>query len=286
VRHVVLLAIVAALAVPARAGQVPSFAARTEAVRVDVLVTEGGRPVAGLEASDFEVRDNGAPQRVELVSTDQVPLNLVLALDASASVSGERMTRLRLAAGAVLRDLRPDDQAALVTFGDAVVVHGKLARDVATIETGLARSRPEGRTALLDAVHAAVVVGEADIGRALVLVFSDGVDTTSWLTPAQLLRTARRSDAVIYGVTAGSPPALLRELSRATGGSVLEVAPGANLQAAFRSVLDEFRRRYLVSYTPAGVTPGGWHTLEVKVKGRGRGVRVNARPGYFGDDGR
>ena len=282
--QVMLLLVGAAPGVSLRAEQTPTFAARTNAVRVDVLVTQNGRPVAGLDADDFEIRDNGVRQRIDLVSFEQIPLNLILALDVSASVSGERLTHLRQAAAAVLRDLRPADQAALVTFGDAVVIHGRLTHDFAAIDTALARARPGGRTALLDAMFAAVVVGEADAGRALVLAFSDGVDTASWLTSRQFLRTAQRSDAVIYGVTARGATTLLRDLGHATGGNVIDVASTADLQTAFRTVLDEFRRRYLVSYTPTGVASTGWHTLAVKVKQRATGVRVKARPGYLGGE--
>jgi VWFA-related protein len=265
------------------AAQVPTFTARTRAVRIDVLATSGGRPVTGLGADDFEVRDNGVEQHVDLVSFEEVPLNLVLALDVSDSVSGERLTHLRQAAAAVLGDLRDRDQAALITFSHAIVVHGTLTRDRSLLDAALSRVGPEGGTAIVDAVHSAIVVGESDAGRALVLVFSDGVDTTSWLGQPDLLKTARRSDAVIYAVTARASTPLLRELTDGTGGSLLDVASTRDLQAAFRTVLDEFRSRYLVSYTPTGVPTGGWHTLDVKVTTR-RGARVKARPGYLGED--
>ncbi len=275
--------VVAASGLSLHAQQTPTFAARTHAVRVDVLVARNGRAIPGLGLDDFEVRDNGVLQRIELVSVDQVPLNLILALDMSASVSGDRLTQLRRAAAAVLHDLRSADQAALVTFGDAVVVHGRLTRDVAAIEAALAGARGEGRTALLDAIYAAIVMGDSDAGRALVLVFSDGADTLSWLTSKQLMRTAQRSDAVVYGVTGRDSTALLSELGRATGGNVLDVTGTASLEDTFRTVLEEFRHRYLVSYTPTGVASGGWHVLAVKVKSRDGAVRVVARPGYLGE---
>jgi VWFA-related protein len=265
------------------AAQAPTFSARTRAVRVDVLATSAGRPVTGLRAGDFDVRDNGVVQQVDLVSFEQVPLNLVLALDVSDSVSGQRLTHLRQAAAAVLGDLHEGDQAALVTFSHAIVVHGSLTQDRPALEAALSRVEPGGGTAIVDAVQSALVLGESDAGRALVLVFSDGVDTASWLTHSGLLRATRRSDAVIYGVTARASTALLRDLTESSGGNLLDVESTANLQAAFRTVLDEFRQRYLVSYTPAGVPASGWHTLEVKVK-TGRGVRVKARPGYLGED--
>jgi Ca-activated chloride channel homolog len=282
--HLAAVCVVAAMSASLlAAGQAPTFSARTRAVRIDVLATAGGRPVTGLGADDFEVRDNGVVQQVDLVSVDEVPLSLVLALDVSDSVSGERLTHLRQAATAVVRDLRDHDQAALITFSHAIVVHGGLTRDRAAVDAALARVKPRGGTAIVDALQSAMVLGESDAGRALVLVFSDGVDTASWLRPPELLKTTRRSDAVIYGVTARASTPLLRELTDGTGGSLIDVASTADLQAAFRAVPDEFRARYLVSYTPMGVAAHGWHTLDVKVKTR-RGIRVTARPGYLGED--
>src|SRR5580765_501811 len=77
--------------------QSPVFSSKVEVVRVDALVTDGGRPVLGLGPTDFEVLDNGVPQNVEFVSYDQIPLNVVLAFDMSVSVAGERLEHVRSA---------------------------------------------------------------------------------------------------------------------------------------------------------------------------------------------
>ena len=78
----VVIACVAMLAVSTRAaGQTPTFSTRADAVEVDVLVTERGRVVRGLQASDFEVRDGGELQQIDLVSFEQLPLSLLLAFD-------------------------------------------------------------------------------------------------------------------------------------------------------------------------------------------------------------
>src|SRR5688500_19841367 len=84
----------------------PRFPTGVEAIRVDVLVTDDGRPVAGLGPGDFEVRDNGVVQDVAFVRSEKLPVNLILALDASASVSGEPLDRLRSAGRALLARLQ------------------------------------------------------------------------------------------------------------------------------------------------------------------------------------
>ena len=112
------------------------------------------------------------------------------------------------------------------------------------------------------------------------IVFSDGLDTASWLTADAVVDVAKRSDVVVYAVSVRSAqkPDFLRDLTSTTGGRLLEVEKTTNLDAIFLGVLEEFRRRYLVSYTPRGVAPTGWHRLEVRVK---RNATVKARPGYL-----
>src|SRR5262249_6977701 len=101
----------------------------------------------------------------------------------------------------------------------------------------------------------------------------------SWLTPASVLDTAKRSDVVVYAVAVGQrKPEFLRDLTSYTGGRLYEVEKTTNINEIFLEVLREFRQRYLVSYTPRGVAKDGWHQLDVRVKRRGT---VKARPGYL-----
>jgi VWFA-related protein len=256
-----------------------TFSSRIEAVRVDVLVTDNGQPVRGLGPADFEIRDNGVVQQIDLVSFDQVPLNAVLALDMSDSVAGERLDRLRAAGNAVLAGLKLADQSALVTFSHVVQLGAKLTHDVGSVRAALSRAAGTGNTALFDGTYAGITVGGTEAGRALLIVFSDGLDTSSWLTADKVLDAARRSDVIVYAVSVRSPtkPDFLRDLTSVTSGRLFEVEKTESLEAVFVGILEEFRHRYLVSYTPRGVSPEGWHKLDVRVK---RKAVVRARPGY------
>ena len=271
-----------AFASPNRTGaQPPTFAARVESVRVDVLVLDNGRPVRGLGPADFEVVDNGVPQQVDLVSFEQIPLNVVLSLDMSDSVAGERLEQLRDASRAVLDGLAKDDQAALVTFSHAIARGATLTHDFAAVREALEEASGVGETSLVDGVYASMTVGESDVGRALLIVFSDGVDTASWLSSEEVLDAAKRADVVAYsaavGASDGAP--FLKELSALTGGTMYKVESTKDLRGTFVGILDEFRHRYLVSYTPHGVPRDGWHRLEVRVKNRR--ATIKARPGYL-----
>ena len=266
--------------VPAAQRQVPLFSARATGVRVDVLVTERNVPVRGLMAADFELRDNGVSQEIDVVESSDVPINVVLAFDASGSTEGRRISDLVEAGRALIAGLKPHDRIALTTFNHAVAPRVPLTSDFAQVERALRGLEPSGQTAILDGIHAAIMTTQAEAGRSLVIVCSDGRDTQSWLQAAEVAEVAKRSNAVIYGVAAGGARQWsdLRDLTELTGGHTIEIEKSSDFRAELLRVLAEFRSRYVLTFTPQGVPASGFHQLEVKVR-RG-GVRVRARPGY------
>jgi VWFA-related protein len=261
--------------------QAPLFKSGVETVRVDVLVTRDGRPVPDLGPEDFEVFDSGVPQRIEHATFGDIGLNVVLAIDASSSIQGEREQRLRQACDRLLRRLRGEDEVGLVVFGDPVIIRSRLTRNLSAVRAAVDMPLPLGQTALVDAVQASIVMANSGIGRALVLVFSDGVEVSSYLSPRDVLEAAKLSDAVVYGLSLradGRRPSFLRQVADASGGSLVEIASPDQIESTFERVLEEFRHRYVLSYTPTGVERTGWHELKVRVKQRGASVK--ARAGY------
>jgi VWFA-related protein len=269
------------LAAPAVVTAQLTFSSRLDAVRVDVSVRRGDQAVTGLGAKDFEVRDNGVLQQVDLVGYEETPVHVVLALDTSGSVEGQRLTQLRSASVRLMRALRPGDTAALLTFADRIAIQSRLSGDVPSLIAALMAPPPTGDTALIDAAHAAMVLGEAESGRPLTIVFSDGADTASFLTPDLVLATARRTGSVVYAVTTSRSERseFLDNLVEATGGRRLAVDSAERLSDTFAAILAESRQRYLISYTPRGVSGDGWHDVTVRV--RVRDAQVRARPGYY-----
>jgi Ca-activated chloride channel family protein len=282
------------------AAQTPQFKSRTAAVRVDALVTDGRRPIAGLTAANFEVRDNGVLQTITDVHRETLPLNIICALDVSGSLDGRPLANLKRAYLAVIAALAGDDRAALLTFANRVDLHSALTKDRVRLASLIEQVRAGGTTSLFDAVFTAIALREADDGRTLLLFFSDGLDTSSWLPARKLVDAARRSDVVIYPITIRPAPRMPRSQGRimlrppeeplpsqvildtlgdVSGGRVVYASDDAALEGTFLSVLEEFRHRYVLSFTPTGVSDQGWHTLEVKLK-RGSG-QVRARRGYF-----
>jgi Ca-activated chloride channel homolog len=264
-----------------RAAQVPTFSAQVESVRVDVSVRRDGRAVRGLTAADFEVFDNGVRQEITFSSLEDLPVNVVLALDMSGSVQGARLAELAAAVKGLVTRLRPADTAALVAFTELVTVRTEATADRRRVLSALEVPAAGTDTALLDAAHTSMVLADTESGRPLVIIFSDGADTASFLSPALVLDTARRTGPVVYAVTSTEAARgdFLDQLVGLTGGRRLEVASLDRLGQTFAAILNESRERYLLSYVPTGVAAGGWHEITVQVRG-GR-ADVRARPGYL-----
>ena len=283
-----------------------TFRVAIDAVRVDVLAADGGRPLTGLTAADFELRDNGVVQRVDSVSVEDVPLNVMLALDTSSSVRGDPLTHLKKAASAVATLLEGDDRMALLTFSNEIVLRMPWTHEKAHLARALVETTAEGSTALHDATYTALSIRSDTLGRTLVILFSDGEDTISWFPGQTVIDAARRTDAVVYAVTllggrhtgAGYrvdvrsglqlplpnvPVMMLRsrfleDVCEETGGKHIDAGASKSLDTTFQQIVREFRTRYLLTYTPQGVDASGWHRLDVKLKNR-RG-EIRARRGY------
>lgn len=263
--------------------QVPTFESRVESVHVDVLVKRGDALVPGLTAADFEVRDDGVPQRVSLVERDSIGIHAVLALDVSGSVRGQRLEDLKAALRSFLSSLESRDRVTLLAFNHGARLAAGPAASAADAAAAVATLEAGGGTALHDALAAGLILAGAGAGRPALLAFSDGDNRLSWTSPEALLDTARASEAVIYTIGAGSlgasGRAFLETLAEETGGAVREARDGASLRAAFAQILSDLRGRYLLRYEPTGVETPGWHRLEVKLKGRSGDIR--ARRGYL-----
>jgi VWFA-related protein len=279
--------------------QTSRFKSSVAAVRVDALVTDGKRPVTGLTAANFELRDNGVPQKISDVHHEILPLNVICVLDVSGSVEGTPLAQLKEGLRALVDALEPRDRAALVTFAGRLELHTALTGDHDRLRALIDEVKAGGSTSLFDAVFAGLALREADDGRALLLLFSDGRDTSSWLSARSVINAARRTDAVIYPVTlrmvlprvtaSGRPVSpqrqaepserLLDMLAEDTGGRVVYASGESALRATFLEALQEFRQRYVLSYEPSGVSGTGWHSIEVTLRGKSGDVR--ARRGYF-----
>jgi VWFA-related protein len=208
----------------------------------------------------------------------------MLLFDVSASLSGPPLRDLIEAGHELVRALRPEDSAALMTFSEPNRLAVPLTRQRDALIGALNSLTASGATSLHDAVFLGLQLRPQDAdARPALLVFSDGRDTASFLTGDQLLEAARRSGVVIHVVELSSnqvrPTPFVYDLASAGGGRRWSATSSRDLRALFGRVLNELRARYLLTYYPAGVAREGWHDVKVSLT-RARGD-VTARPGYF-----
>ena len=285
--------------------QNPVFRADTSAVMVDVTVkSRSGRVVTGLTQSDFTVLDNGVAQDISAVSYGKLPIDVTIGLDVSASVSGPQLESLRRAVTTMMRDLREGDRLKLMTFSTWITRTVDFTGDYREIDKALRAVTAGGGTALFDTLSVALTSATDPNRRQLVVLFTDGTDSSSTTSREMLAQIVDRTRATVsfvlqlsaanylpvmpsgVAVTSGAgvsasrmqiDPAIQR-VATDTGGSVMPAY--GDLGLAFLRALDAFRSAYVLLYAPRGVERGGFHTIDVKVNRPD--VVVQARRGYFG----
>jgi Ca-activated chloride channel family protein len=266
------------LAAAALVLQPPAFHTRVEVVTVDVSVTRGDVPVSGLAADDFIVTDDGIRQRIDTVTVARAPLSVTLVLDTSASVAGERLDALISASEQAVHELRNGDYVSLITFGSVVARQVALTTNVEPVRAALHAIAAAGDTTLRDALFLGLETSTHDAARSLLLIFTDGYDTTSWLSPDEVLESVRHADVVIHAISFG-PNAFLKQVAHEAGGRIWSASSNRDLQELFRRAIRDMRDRYVLTYTPNGVSRSGWHALSVRLVGKK--ADVVARPGYW-----
>ena len=305
-RYGIFLATAGALchltATPRAQDQVPLFRTSVDVVTVDAFAHKDRKPLGGLTAHDFLVRDNGVEQVVDSLGTTD-SAHVIIGLDLSGSVDGRTLGQLRVAVRALVAELTPDDRLSLFTFSDRLRLLRRAAPPDGNLDATLATLEAAGATPLHDAIVFGSALSHADQRPSVFLLFTDGQDTTSWTSATRALDTLRRTNVVVFPVGAGLPAAvtsspfadpftrqtwiaptpgdslrLLQAAADLSGGDFLRVDKGAHLSETFRGILSQYRQRYLLTYTPTGPAAPGWHRLDVRL--RARAGTVVAREGY------
>jgi Ca-activated chloride channel family protein len=262
------------------------FSSGVQLIEVYATVTDAaGTPMTGLRAEDFEIFEDGRRQQVDVFAFGDVPLTVVLGVDRSWSMAGERLTLAKRASQRFLEELRPTDRSMVIAISSEPEVVAPLTMSRADQARAIGLLDPWSTTALHDAIIDALDRLEGTSGRQALVVFSDGADRYSRADAAAVVARARRSQALIYPIGLGRErPALLAELAVVTGGRSFQVRDVRELEGTLATVARELRSQYLIGYTP---TPrersanGEWRSIRVEV--RRPGVRVRARDGYVAD---
>ena len=277
--------------------QEPTFRVDVSLVRVLATVKDAdGRLIGTLGKEDFTLLDNGARQQIAVFErrTEQ-PLLVSLLIDNSGSTGKDLKYELE-SVNRFLRALfvegNSKDALALYSFNYEVRKLAHFTRNHSTLDQALRGLRSEAGTSLYDAIYlAAGELGNRE-GRKVIVVVTDGGDTTSAKDFHAALKAAQLADAVIYSVLVmpitndagrniGGENALTT-MGERTGGRVFLPSLGPGIDRAFSDILKELRTQYLLAYYPKNVllTADPFHRIEVKASGD---LRVSARNGYYGE---
>ena len=266
------------------------FRATVDAVAVDVSVKNGNTPVLGLTVADFTLLDNGVPQRIDAVSIESLPIDVTLLLDVSGSTQGTLLPRLKAAVTESAALLTPRDTIRLLTFSNAV----QEAFDFKPSESlpNLSRLAAGGGTSFHEGLIAAMIKSRPTERRHLIIAFTDGTDTSSFLGYDAARDVALRSDAVVHVVLGRDPVGFgwlgpsnqdVAVLTALTGGGSTEFSRTgtAPIGKVFTKVIEDFRTSYVLRYTLSGVPRAGWHDITVRLNRSGTFV-IRAKKGYAG----
>jgi len=276
-------------------GQDSQTIIRAEVALVNVVFTavdRSGRPVRGLVPENFRIFENREEQKIEYFSElgggSQVPLTIALLIDTSGSVK-DKLEFEKTTAGEFFKEvLRPaKDLALIIQFDSEVNLVQDFTQNQDDLISAMKGLRAGNSTSLYDAIYlAAEEKLKHETGRKVMVVISDGEDTSSKLRKEEAIEAAQKRDVLIYGIGVrsddfGSNFGVLKKFAEETGGAFFSPrARFEEIQAAFRSIGEELQGQYSLAYIPTNrKKDGSFRSIDLRSKTGG--VRIRARKGYY-----
>ena len=256
------------------------------------VVDARGSALTDLKLEDFELRIDGKLKPISDLSRSETPVRMAMLFDNSGSLLASRDLEKQAAKRFFGRVLRPFDQAAIYSVSTDNYLAQPLTNDVRRLEQTIENfGRPEGGTALFDAIVDAAFYLRPYRGRKVIVIVSDGADTISRLDFETTLQRVLKEDCEVYVVQTGlyananvrdlAAETRMDALASQTGGAVHLPKEPSDLEDAFVQIAADLAQQYVVSYYPAEETRDGqYHTIALSVKTR-KGSRVRARRGFY-----
>jgi Ca-activated chloride channel family protein len=269
--------------------QQPTFRAGTQVVSLFATVVDAqNRLVPDLTENDFEVLDNDKPQPLIVFRNEVQPITVVVMLDTSGSMTGT-IALLKASAEQFLIRLLPDDKATVGAFNDKIEIGAGFTNDRDALVSQVRDLDYGNDTRLYDAINESLDVLQGIEGRRVILVFTDGDDTSSRVGRGTVLERARADEVMVYAIGLESdyfdgvrmvrskPDSGLRKLADETGGGYFELKKTSDLGPTFSRVAQELHSQYVLGFE-AKQLDGKVHKLTVKMKQPGMTAR--ARKSY------
>ncbi len=258
---------------------------RVEAIQLAVVVTDGnGEFVRGLPRTAFRVFEDGRQQRISVFASENIPLELVAALDMSQSMA-EAIEPMKVASRMFVEALPPGNQVSLVAFNDNIFPLVRRETNIEARTRAIDRLAPWGGTALYDVIIRSMDMLGSQPGRRALVLFSDGEDQSSIATLEAAIERVEASDSTVYAVGLGQATRvrqlreLLERLVRIGGGRGLFTEREDELKTAFADIVEDLSNQYLVGYQPTNQRRDGkWRELRIEVDGPG--LKVRHRQGF------
>ena len=255
-----------------------------EVVQITAVVTDRGRFVSGLQQSQFKLMEDGVPQTIGHFSAEGSPLEIVVAVDVSESMT-QAMPQLKNSVKKFLSALGPKDQVTVAAFNDNMFTLTRRETSVAQRTRAVDRLSAWGGTALYDVIIRGVQQLSRQPGRRVLVVFSDGDDRTSHATIHAVEQAVRANDATLFmvalgrGVKEAQLKSGIERLVDLSGGRALFVERSDQLDEPFAEILEELSNQYILGYESTNARrDGSWREVKVEVPGTGHSVR--SRQGY------
>jgi len=255
------------------------------------VVDSQGVAVTNLKLEDFELRIDGQPNTISEISRADTPVRMAMLFDNSGSLSESRDFEKRAAIRFFRNVLRPVDQAAVFSVSTDVTLAEPLTNDARRLELTIdSFGKPEGATSLFDGIIQAGTYLHPYPGRRVIVIVSDGVDTTSRADFDTTVQKALADDCQIYVVQTGlyenanlralAAERRMQEFAAQTGGAVYIPRSADDLDNAFAQIAADLAQQYILSYYPAqDKRDGKYHLIAVTVKTRPN-ARVRSRKGF------
>lgn len=257
---------------------------RVEVTQVTAVVHDRGRFIKGLPASAFRLLEDNVVQKITHFSSEDSPLELVIAVDVSESMT-QAMPQLKTSVKKFLGALGPSDQVTLTAFNDNMFTLTRRDTTPALRLRAVDRLAPWGGTALYDVMIKGLQQLSKQPGRRVLVVFSDGDDKSSHSTLQSVEQAVRSSDATLFMVALGSGvrnatiKSSIERLVDMSGGRALFVERSDQLDAPFAEIVEELSNQYLMGYESTnGKRDGAWREIKIEIPDHRYSVR--ARQGY------
>jgi Ca-activated chloride channel homolog len=291
-----LVVLIAATSAYGQQDGAPGTTIKVDVKLVNVFVSvqdQNGAPVSSLGKDNFKLEEDGHPEKIAVFSREsQLPLSIILGVDASLSTKRDLKLELESARRFTHSILRPIDSLSLYEFSAVVDEVVPFTADLRRIDRGIDEIRVGTATALYDAVYLAAQSLENRRGRKVVVLITDGGDTVSTTSYQQALRAAEQAEAIIYSIIivpieadagrdVGGEHALIA-LSRETGGKYYYAKSIPELDKAFQKIGNELRTQYLLAYYPSRrLTDSEFRRIHVDIVGTDEAMKARYRAGYY-----